>query len=204
MLTPAKKLISIVPLVSKSVEGGDLTRHEAARAFETVFKYDKHGYYLLALISAMHARGESSEELAGMVDANLKLATKLKLRGKDKNNVLQKLTDLSGSGGGQVKTFNVSTTASFIVAAAGMYILKNTYWAVTGITGSADIFEAFGILIRELTKHKIVKMLQTGHIAPIYLPLISPKLQNRAEALNIIFKQQGLRIRTPFHIVSIL
>lgn len=198
----SQKLVKIVPLIAKVVNGQALNIGESQKAFETIFKYDTQGYYMLALISALHAKGETAEELVGLVTANTNLAQKLSLPGKDAQTILPKITDLSGSGGSLVKTFNVSTTASFIVAAADLYVLKNAYWAVTGLTGSADIFEAFGINLNTLNKDKIVQALKSVHIAPIYVPLISPNLQNRAKALKIIFKDLGLKIKTPFHIVS--
>ena len=197
-----KNLFKITPLIARVVEGKTLNAKQSQKAFETIFKYDTQGYYMLAIISAMHARQETAEELAGLVNANLNLAHKLKLPNMHKSRILNNLTDLSGSGGGSVKTFNVSTTASFIVASAGLYALKNAYWAVTGLTGSADIFDAFGIKVESLNAKTITEMLLAVHISPIYFPLISPKLQNRAKVLKIIFNEQGIKIKTPFHIVS--
>ncbi len=196
------ELLKIVPLIAKVVEGKTLRTTESEKAFSAIFRYDTQGFYMLSLISALHARRETAEELAGLVSANTKLATKLSLPLNKKNKILSRITDLSGSGGSLIKTFNVSTTASFIVAAADLYVLKNSYWAVTGLTGSADIFEELGIQFNNLTVDNITKFLLKTHIAPICIPLISPNLQNRANVLKKIFKEQGLKIKTPFHIVS--
>ncbi len=190
-------LAQIVSLIAKVVDGESLTVAQAQRAFETIFMYDKRGYHFLALITALHTKKETVDELFGLIKTHLKLGAPLKLDISS-----EEITDLSGSGGGKIKTFNVSTTASFIVAAAGFKVLKNAYWAVTGLTGSADIFEAFGIKIKDLNKKKIVRTLKRVGISPIFYPLISPKLKNRGELSCKIFLKAGIKIRTPFHLVT--
>ncbi len=190
-------LAQIVPFIAKVVDGESLTTAQAQQAFETIFMYDKWGYHFLALITALHTKGETANELFGLIKARLKLGAKIKL-----DIPADLVTDLSGSGGGKIRTFNVSTTASFIVAAAGFKVLKNAYWAVTGLTGSADIFEAFGIRIKDLNKKKIARALKKVGISPIFYPLISPKLRNRGELSRKIFLKAGIKIRTPFHLVT--
>ena len=194
-LTP--RLNRIVPLIAKVVEGNDLSANEAEEVFTNIFLYDKEGFHFLAFIAALHAKGETSDELFGMVVTHEKLGLKLKPKIP-----IEKTTDLSGSGGGVIKSFNVSTTASFIVAAAGYKVLKNAYWAVTSPTGSADVFDIFGILVAKLSAKRIEKTLEEIGICPIYFPLISQKLKNRGIISRKIFGEKKFHIKTPFHFAS--
>ena len=186
-----------MPLIAKVVESNDLSPEEAEEAFTNIFLYDKEGFHFLAFIAALHAKGETSDELLGMVTTHEKLGMKLK-----PEIPIEKTTDLSGSGGGVIKSFNISTTASFIVAAAGYKVLKNAYWAVTSPTGSADVFDTFGISVAKLTAKRVEKSLEEIGICPIYFPLIGPKLKNRGIISRKIFGEKKFRIKTPFHLAS--
>jgi len=190
-------LDKIVPLIAKVVDGNDLTAKEAEEAFTTIFLHDREGFHYSILISAIHAKGETSDELLGLISVHNKLGIKLK-----PNILVDKTTDLSGSGGGIIKTINVSTTASFIVAAAGYKVLKNAYWAITSFTGSADIFDEFGVSVAKLTRKKIKKSLEQVGISPIYFPLISPKLKNRGNLSRQFFIKNKFRVKTPFHLIN--
>ena len=56
----------------------------------------------------------------------------------------QKIIDVCGTGGDRLSTFNISTTASFVIAASGVVVAKHGNKSSSGISGSADIFEYFG------------------------------------------------------------
>lgn len=191
------KLDAIVPLIAKVVDGEDLTTKEAEKVFTHIFLYDKEGFHFATFMAAIHAKKETADELFGFVNTHLKLGVELKPKISP-----EKTTDLSGSGGGLIKTFNVSTTASFIVAASGYTVLKNAFWAITGTTGSADIFDAFGVSVVKLSKRKIEKSLERVGICPIYYPLISPRLTNRGEISRKIYLEKNIHVKTPFHLAS--
>ncbi len=193
----SSKLVTAAELIAKVVDGNDLSAVESERVFHDVFLYDTDGFHTTALISAIHAKGETAEELLGFVNVHKKLGARLSL-----NVPPEKVTDLSGTGGGKFKTFNVSTTASFIVAAAGYTVVKEAYYAITSPTGSADVFAAFGIDIFKLTPEKITTLLEKVRISPCYLPTISPKLANRSAINKRVLLEAGLRIKTPYHLAS--
>jgi len=191
------KLDRIMPLIAKVVDGEDLSAKETEQVFTNIFLHDFEGFHFVTFIAAIHAKGETPDELLGLVRTHEKLGVKLK-----PNIQIKRTTDLSGSGGGTLKTFNVSTTASFVVAAAGYVIPKQAFYGVTSPTGSADVFAAFGVNIAKLTGRQIEKTLESVGICPIFYPFISPKLTNRGKVSRKVLVEKRVQIMTPFHLVS--
>ncbi len=192
-----KKLANATFLLAKLVEGNNLTTDEATLLFHDIFIYDTEGYHLAVLMGAIHAKGETSDELLGFYNALDKLADKL-ITNLDP----EKVIDLSGTGGGSFKSINVSTTASFIVAAAGYTVAKEAYYSVTASTGSADIFAHFGVDIAQLSKKDVEETLEEVGICPIFVAYFSPRLANRGKIAGKIFKDRQIKIRSPFHLAS--
>lgn len=192
-----KSLQEITPILAKLVDGNDLTVEEATKLFHDIFVYDTEAYHLAVLMGAIHAKGETADELLGFYKAIDSLAEKL-----DTKLNPEKVIDLSGTGGGSFKSINVSTAASFVVTAAGYSVAKEAFYAVTGPTGSADIFAAFGVDIANLSKKQVEETLTEIGICPIFVAYFSPKLANRAKISGKIFRERQIRVRSPFHLVS--
>lgn len=98
---------------------------------------------LAALLGALSARGETAEEIAGFALAMRAAATILPLTEAER----ELLVDSCGTGGDGAGTFNISTGAALIAAAAGAKVAKHGNRAVTSRCGSADVLEAMGIPI---------------------------------------------------------
>ncbi len=192
-----EKLNEVMPLIAKVVDGESLTAKESENVFTNIFLHDSEGYHFSTFISALHAKGETPDELLGLCMTHKNMGLTLKPKVSD-----SRLTDLSGSGGGVIKTFNVSTTASFIVSAVGYVVAKQAFWGVTSPTGSADVFAAMGINISELKGEQIERALERVRLCPFYLPAISPKLKNRGKVSKSVYIDKGIKIKTPFHLVS--
>jgi len=189
-------LDKIVPILAKVVDGQNLTAQESEKVFTNIFLYDKEGYHLATIIAAIHAKGETADELLGFVNTYRKLGARINSLSSDK------LIDLSGTGGGTFKTINVSTTASFIVAAAGYKVAKEAFYGVTSPTGSADIFLAFGIDIRKISKNVLEKTIKKVGICPYFGSFLSPSLANINQIDRKIFVDKRLHIRSPFHLAT--
>ncbi|MFL5835829.1 MAG: anthranilate phosphoribosyltransferase [Solirubrobacteraceae bacterium] len=119
--------------------GRDLTTDEAAAVLLEVMNGDASEIEIAAFLIGLRAKGETVDELAGLARTMRELATPVDA-GRDD------LLDTAGTGGGR-PTFNVSTTAALIAAAAGCPVAKHGNRSATGLSGSADVLEALGARI---------------------------------------------------------
>lgn len=191
------KLTNATAILRKVVEGENLSALESEQVFGDIFRYDTEGYHLIALVAAIHAKGETAEELLGFCRTSSSLGVKILPKVSSDN-----ITDLAGTGGSKIKTINVSTAASFIVAAAGVVVAKHAGYAVTSPTGSGDIFRAFGIDTFKLSVEDVNSTLEEIGISPYYLSAMSPKLANRSKIAKKVFVDMGVGIGSPFHIAA--
>jgi anthranilate phosphoribosyltransferase len=95
---------------------------------------------IAAVLTALAHKGESSEELAGLSDGMRARMTRLRTSHAA-------VIDTAGTGASRAKTFNISTAAAFVIAAAGMPIAKHGARAATSASGSADALTALGVKI---------------------------------------------------------
>ena len=119
--------------------GRDLDTDTAAVVLREIMAGDATEVEIAAFLIALRAKGETVDELAGLARTMRELATPVHVEGGD-------LLDTAGTGGGR-PTFNVSTTAALIAAAAGCRVAKHGNRSATGLSGSADVLEALGARI---------------------------------------------------------
>jgi anthranilate phosphoribosyltransferase len=119
------------------VEGGRLSMDEARAAMGSVMDGEATPAQLAALLVALRMRGETVEELAGFATAMRERVTRVQAP--------EGAIDTCGTGGDKSNTFNISTTAALVVAAAGVPVAKHGNRAITSASGSADVLEALGI-----------------------------------------------------------
>jgi anthranilate phosphoribosyltransferase len=120
----------------------DLTQDQAAAALAVIMAGEASDSQISALLLGLREKGETVEELAGLAETMRSLATEVRPQRHD-------LLDTCGTGGGR-RTFNISTTAALIAAAAGCAVAKHGNRTSTGLSGSADVLEALGAKL-ELT-----------------------------------------------------
>lgn len=160
--------MSLKPFLKRLIEDRAVfTREEARALLETIFAGDASEVELAALLGGLAARGETALEVAGFVDAMRAAVTPLPLTGVEQ----AALVDTCGTGGDLSGTFNISTAAALVAAAAGATVAKHGNRAVTSKCGSGDVLEAMGIPVGltpgeaadELRAHGFTFLLASGH-----------------------------------------
>jgi anthranilate phosphoribosyltransferase len=121
------------------VDGGTLARDDARGAMGAVMDGEATTAQLAALLVALRMRGETIEELAGFAEAMRERVLRV--------DAPEGTVDTCGTGGDGSGTFNISTAAALVVAAAGVPVAKHGNRAITSASGSADVLDALGVRI---------------------------------------------------------
>ena len=141
-------------------------------------------------LQTLSLKGETDDELLAMLNKMKQFS--VSVLPNCKNNLI----DMCGTGGDNLKTFNISTSASFVVAAAGGYIAKHGNRSVSGISGSADIFEYFGFdLGSEPTA--VANMIEKIGIGFMFAPKFHPAMKNVVKARRILGKRTAFNLLGP-------
>ena len=141
-------------------------------------------------LRTLSLKGETDDELLAMLDKMKQFSVNIL------PNCKSSLIDMCGTGGDNLKTFNISTSASFVVAAAGGYIAKHGNRSVSGISGSADIFEYFGFdLDSEPTA--VANMIEKIGIGFMFAPKFHPAMKNVVKARRILGKRTAFNLLGP-------
>jgi anthranilate phosphoribosyltransferase len=127
--------------LKRVAEKGDLTREEAASVLDQIAQGEVNDAQVAAFLMGLRVKGETADEIAGLADGMRRAAIAV-------DSVHQGiLVDVVGTGGDHLGTFNISTTAAFVAAGAGVKIAKHGNRAASSACGSADVLEALGIHI---------------------------------------------------------
>lgn len=134
-----------------------------------------------ALIIALSSRDLSLEEITGFRNALLGLSVKTSITSYN-------AIDLCGTGGDEKNTFNISTLASFVVAAAGYKVAKHGNYGVSSVSGSSNVLEKLGYNFSS-DSSKLEKELNELNICFLHAPLFHPALKN----VSGVRKQLGIK-----------
>jgi anthranilate phosphoribosyltransferase len=122
------------------VEGRDLSEPAAIGAMTQIMEGEASPALVGALLTALRMKGETAEEITGFARVMREKAVRIR-PSRDG------LVDTCGTGGVGLTTFNISTTAAFVAAGAGVPVAKHGNRGVTSSCGSADVLEALGVCI---------------------------------------------------------
>lgn len=147
--------------------------------------------HIAALLAALAARAVTAAELAGFADALRALAIPVPFTEAERAT----LVDTCGTGGDNSGTFNISTGAALVAAAAGAKIAKHGNRGVTSRCGSADVLEALGISVA-LSPMQSVECLRQTRFAFLYAPALHPALK------RILPIRRALGFRTIFNLLG--
>ena len=148
--------------LAKVVQKIDLQESEMAQAMEEIMEGKATPAQLGALLTALRMKGETVEEVTGAARIMRQKATRIDARSSV-------IVDTCGTGGDGRKTFNISTTTAFVVAAAGLTVAKHGNRAVSSSCGSADVLEALGVRI-DVPPEVVEECLQQIGIGFLFAP----------------------------------
>ena len=151
--------------LSALIAGQDLGRERAQAAMTEVMEGRATEGQIAAFVVGLRTKGESVDEMAGLVDGMFEAAVTVDA-GSD-------VVDLVGTGGDRAGTFNISTTAALVAAGAGVKIAKHGNRAASSKTGSADLLEQLGINLEMAPDATVAMIREIGFgffFAPAYHP----------------------------------
>jgi anthranilate phosphoribosyltransferase len=175
--------------IEKVVERTDLTIEEASGVMREIMNGDATPTQMGSLLSALRMKEESVAELAGFARTMRECAIPLHAQ------VPGILVDTCGTGGDGSSTFNISTTAAFVAAGAGIPVVKHGNRSVSSRCGSADVLEALGVHV-DLGPERSARILARHGIAFLFAPQYHPAMR------HVMGSRRELGIRTVFNILG--
>lgn len=170
-----------VETLQKIIAGYDLYEEEATRIMDLLMSGELTDAQIGAFMAGLAAKGETFEELAGAARAMRRRAARVQSPGGV-------VVDTCGTGGDGKNTFNISTTAAFVVAGAGVTVAKHGNRAASSKSGSADVLEALGVNVTA-PPEKVEEALSAVGIGFLFAPLYHGAMKHAAKAR----KEVGIR-----------
>ena len=172
---------------AKLVLGRSLTFEEAAAVMEEIMIGEATPAQFAAFITALRIRGETVDEIAGLASVMQAKAAPVQ--------VTPPVLDTCGTGGDNSCSFNISTTAAFVVAGTGLKVAKHGNRAMSSHCGSADVLEALGVKI-ELGAEAVAQCLERVGIGFMFAPIFHPAMKYATAP------RREIGIRTVFNILG--
>ncbi len=191
MTAPSVEALDWPGILERLVGGGDLDEDLAARVMGAVMGGQVDPARIAALLTALRAKGEAPAEIAGFVRAMTDAAAHVELP----EPLASQVVDVVGTGGDRADTFNISTVAAVVVAAAGQPVAKHGNRAASSACGSADLLEGWGIVL-ELSPEGVAACIEEVGIGFLYSRTFHP-------AMRVVGPiRQQLGIRTVFNLLG--
>ncbi len=180
--------MDVAALVRRVLEGDDLGTDEAETLMDAMMQGALTPVQIAGVLMTLRTRGETLQELIGFARAMRAHSIKVPIDNPD-------LLDTCGTGGDTLKTWNLSTAAVFVVAAAGVPVAKHGNRAVSSRCGSADVLEALGVNLN-LTPEQIAQGIEQVGVGFMFAPLHHPAMRHVAPV------RRELGVRTVFNLLG--
>ncbi|RZU61385.1 anthranilate phosphoribosyltransferase [Zhihengliuella halotolerans] len=174
-------------ILSSLIAGESLPRDAAAWAMSEIMSGNATDVQIAGFLVALRSKGETVDELTGLVDSMVAAARPLEIGG-------EKL-DIVGTGGDRQNTVNISTMAALVCAGAGARIVKHGNRAASSSSGSADVLEALGVNL-EAAVESLPAMVDAAGIVFCFAQVFHPSMRYAAVA------RRGLGTATVFNFLG--
>ena len=156
-------------LLTELLAGRDLTAEQARTAMATILGGRATAAQLIGFVVALRAKGETADELSGLLDAVLAAAELVPLD----DDLRGRAIDVVGTGGDRSHSINVSTMAALVVAGAGVPVCKHGARGASSQCGTADVLEELGVAI-ELSPDGVQRCVEKAGIGFCFAPRFHP------------------------------
>jgi anthranilate phosphoribosyltransferase len=180
--------VTVQDALARLLDGSDLSREEARDVMGEIMRGEATPAQIGGFLVALRLKGETADEIAGCAEAMR--AHVLAVRPKRDD-----LVDTAGTGGDGAGTFNISTAAALVAAAAGAAVAKHGNRAVSSASGSADVLEALGFEL-ELPAQRIERSIDELGFGFLFAPSHHPAMRHAAPV------RRELAARTVFNVLG--
>jgi len=174
--------------LEKVIEKQDLKQEEMERVITVIMEGEATPAQISGFLIALRSKGETVAEITGAARVMRKKAARVKTR-------RQGLVDLCGTGGDGLNTFNISTTAAFVVAGAGLPVAKHGNRSVSSSCGSADVLEELGVNL-DLSPEAVGYCLDKIGLGFLYAPVFHRAMKHAVKP------RRELGVRTVFNLLG--
>lgn len=183
---PAPKK-ALCPYSNRLIEFQNLTQQEAAEAMDIIMSGQATEAQIAEFLTALRMKGETIDEISGLA---LGMRAKANLVPDSKDAI-----DIVGTGGDLASSFNISTTASFVIAAAGVKVAKHGNRSVSSKSGAADVLECLGVKIQS-TPEQAKACLDTVGVSFLFA-------QSYHKSMRFVAPVRGqMGVRTVFNVLG--
>ncbi len=174
-------------LLTRLLAGQSLAASDTAWAMREVMSGEATPVQVAGLVVALRAKGETAEEVAGLVEVMLEQAPRVPTSSR--------VVDTCGTGGDRLGTVNISTMAALVVAGTGVLVAKHGNRAASSLCGSADLLQELGVVV-DLPPAAIGPCLAQAGIAFCFAPVFHPGMRHAAAA------RRDLGVATVFNVLG--
>jgi len=174
--------------IQKLIEKENLSTEEAASAMNEIMEGRATPAQIGAFLISMRMKGETVEEITGCARVMREKATRL-------NPKTRPLLDTCGTGGDGANTFNISTTAAFVVAGAGVAVAKHGNRGMSSVCGSADVLHQLGVKI-ETEPAAVERCIDEVGLGFMFAPLYHGAMK------HAVGPRREIGVRTIFNILG--
>jgi len=170
--------------------GTNLTIDQMSNGMDEILTGTQNDDDVAEFLKNLTQKGESDDELLAMLNKMEEFSLHIS------PNCKGKIIDVCGTGGDKLKTFNISTAASFVIAGAGGNVAKHGNRSISGISGSADIFEYFGFDLNS-EPNKVNETIEKFGIGFMFAQKFHPAMKNVAKARKIVGGRTAFNLLGP-------
>jgi anthranilate phosphoribosyltransferase len=187
--------------IAKVVDRVDLSEAEMIEVMGEILGGEATQAQVAAFITALRMKGETVDEIIGAAKVMRDRATPIRAGGvldldrDDINLDRETILDTCGTGGSGTKSFNISTTVAFVVAACGVKVAKHGNRSISSTCGSADVLEALGVNLA-VTPEKVEECIREAGIGFLFAPALHGAMK------HAIGPRREIGIRTIFNILG--